>query len=264
MASGPSKMPLRYFGGKWRIAPWIIGHFPKHNCYVEPYAGGASVLIRKDEARAEVLNDVDHQVVNFWTILRTRTREFIQAVDLTPFSRSECRLAHEPTTDNLESARRFYIRAWQMRGGPRAQWLTGWRHCRGLGRYHTASHDFAKVEHLWGVAERLKRVQIENDLAERVITRYDTKDTLFYVDPPYVAATRSKWRHKAYLYEMNEREHRALAAQLRKVAGKVVVSGYDGALYRQIFRGWRVAKKESQCDHSDRSVVRTEVLWMNF
>lgn len=259
-----NKMPLRYFGGKWRLAPWIISQFPAHHCYVEPFAGGASVLIRKEEALAEVLNDVDCQVVNFWTMLRTRTAEFIQNVDLTPFSRYECRLAHEPTNDPMESARRFYVRAWQMRGGPRAQWLTGWRHCRGLGRYHTASHDFAKTEHLWGVAQRLKRVQVENDLAERVIQRYDTKDTLFYVDPPYVAATRSKWRHKAYLYEMSEQDHKSLADLLNLVKGKVVVSGYDGALYRKLYKGWRTVRKESQCDHSDRNVVRTEVLWMNF
>ena len=61
---------LRYHGGKWKIAPWIIKHFPEHDCYVEPYGGGASVLLRKRPSFLEVYNDVFGSVVNFFKVLR--------------------------------------------------------------------------------------------------------------------------------------------------------------------------------------------------
>lgn len=113
----PTRPALRYFGGKWRLAPWIISHFPEHTCYVEPFAGGASVLLRKPESKVEVLNDLDGEVVNFWRVLREQTEAFIRAVELTPFSREEASLAYQVADDPLERARRLFIRSWQQRGG---------------------------------------------------------------------------------------------------------------------------------------------------
>lgn len=123
----PTRPALRYFGGKWRLAPWIISHFPEHTCYVEPFAGGASVLLRKPESKVEVLNDLDGEVVNFWRVLREQTEAFIRAVELTPFSREEASLAYQVADDPLERARRLFIRSWQQRGGgtsrPVALWV---------------------------------------------------------------------------------------------------------------------------------------------
>ena len=97
---------LRYYGGKFRLAPWIIGHFPVHECYVEPFGGAMSVLLRKAPARYEVYNDLDREVVNLFRVLRERPEEFIRAIELTPYSRAEQLLAFEPAPeDELERAR---------------------------------------------------------------------------------------------------------------------------------------------------------------
>lgn len=260
----PVRPALRYYGGKWRIAPWIISHFPEHVCYVEPFAGGASVLLRKPVSKVEVLNDLDGEVVNFWRVLRERTDDLIRAVELTPFSREEMELAYLECSDPLERARRFFIRSWQQRGGPRAQWRSGWRHATGAGRYNIPAHDWSKTDHLWDVAARLKPVQIEHDDAIDVIERYDRPKTLFYVDPPYVADVRSRrWRKKAYKCEGEEALHVKLAGTLKEIDGCALVSGYPSPLYDEIYKGWERRETETICDSHLGSKRRREVLWMN-
>ena len=66
----PWRPALRYHGGKWRLAPWIIGHFPAHKIYCEPFCGAASVLLRKPRSRIEIINDLDSEVTNLFQILR--------------------------------------------------------------------------------------------------------------------------------------------------------------------------------------------------
>lgn len=254
---------LRYFGGKWRIAPWIISHFPEHVCYVEPFAGGASVLLRKDESKAEVLNDLDGEIVNFWRVLREQTKAFIHAIELTPFSKEEANLAYLEASEPLERARRMFIRSWQQRGGPRAQWRSGWRHTTGNGRSNSPAHDWAKTDHLWATAARLKAVHLENDPALTVIERYDRPNTLYYIDPPYLPEVRSaRWSKTAYKHEMDQKAHQDLAAALKAVSGDVVISGYASPLYENLYKGWERSERETMADSHLGAVYRTEVLWI--
>lgn len=263
VSTSATRPTLRYFGGKWRLAPWIISHFPEHVCYIEPFAGGASVLLRKKESKVEVLNDLDGEVVNFWRVLRERTDDFIRAIELTPFSKEEAHLAYDAATDPLERARRLFIRSWQMRGGPRAQWRSGWRHATGNGRSNIPAHDWAKMDHLWATAARLKTVQIENDDALTVIKRYDKPNSLYYIDPPYLQEVRSvRWSKKAYKHEMDDKAHQELAAVLRKVSGSVVVSGYASEMYEDLYKGWERSEMETMADSHLGAVRRTEVLWI--
>src|SRR5262245_58814798 len=113
MATAPRRPVLRYHGGKWRLAPWIIEHFPEHRIYVEPYGGGASVLLRKSRAFAEVYNDLDGDVVNVFRVLRDRASAaaLIRAIELTPWARDEFRLSYRPASDPVERARRTIARA---------------------------------------------------------------------------------------------------------------------------------------------------------
>lgn len=82
---------LRYHGGKWKLAPWVISQMPRHSVYVEPFGGGASVLLRKEPLGAECYNDLDGQVVNVFRCLQDpeSAEEIRRRISLTPFARQE-------------------------------------------------------------------------------------------------------------------------------------------------------------------------------
>jgi DNA adenine methylase len=257
--------PLRYHGGKWRLAEWIIAQFPPHVCYVEPFAGGASVLLQKTPARFEVMNDLNDDVITFFDMLRARPDDLIRAIRLTPYGREELRRARKakPTSDPIEKARRFYVRCWQSYGSGVGKSSTGWRYQIGAGDNTRASAigSWNNTEHLMAVAERLKWVQIEHDDALKVIERFDSSETLFYLDPPYVHSTRyHNSSDKGYSHEMTDDDHRELAALASKLQGMVIVSGYPSALYDELFTGWTCMSKGS-LDVNGKT--QTECLWLS-
>jgi DNA adenine methylase len=104
---------VRWHGGKYRLAPWVIAHFPRHRVYVEPFGGAASVLLRKPESAAEVYNDLDGGAVNLFRVMQdpAHAARLIELLRVTPFAREEYRLACEPTEEPIERARRLVIRA---------------------------------------------------------------------------------------------------------------------------------------------------------
>lgn len=253
---------LRYFGGKWRVAPWVISHFPDHTTYIEPFGGGASVLLRKTPAPFEVLNDADGDVVNFFKVLRERTSELLRAIEYTPFSRREVYEAMARTGEPMEDARRFYVRSWQTMHGAPYMGRNGWRFGRRGGSNNRAAvDDWIDTARMPAIAKRLKTVQIENDDALKVIKRFDGAGALFYCDPPYVWDVRKeRWAGNAYKHEMTDEQHRALAEVLRGIEGMVIVSGYAGSLYEDLYKGW---VKRSCTNYTARSTPKTEVLWVS-
>lgn len=266
MTPTPTRPILRYHGGKWRLAPWIISNFSPHRIYVEPFAGAASVLLQKPRVYSEVYNDADGQIVNLFRVLRNpaHARELVRLVKLTPYARDEFDESYILADDPIEQARRTLFRS--MAGfssvGATGRWKTGFRgNVTRTGT--TPAHDWksfpAAIEL---IVERLKGVVIENDDARAVINRYDTAETLFYVDPPYPYSTRHvRWAGEAYAVEMSDDDHRELANLLKMCSGQVVISGYACPLYDdELFQTWYRVERKS---HADGAVDRTEVLWMN-
>ena len=166
---------------------------------------------------------------------------------------------------NFERARRFFVRARQVRTGLAQTASSGrWAHCKLTSRAGMAgavSRWLGSVEDLPEIVQRFLRVQIENDTAIKVIQRYDSEDTLFYCDPPYPHVSRGD--SQAYAYEMTDEQHRELAAVLHNVKGKVAVSGYKCDLMDELYGDWKeIAAPEKVC-HSTKG-LRTEVLWINY
>jgi DNA adenine methylase len=260
---------LRYHGGKWKLAPWIIRHFPPHRVYVEPFGGGASVLMRKPRSYAEVYNDLWDVVTNVFRVLRDpmKAMELEKLLRLTPFSRSEFESA---TFENIsrqtdvEAARLTIFRSFAGFGSAstNGKYSTGFRSNSNRSGT-TPAHDWVNYPGLIAdYVSRLQGVVIENKDAIELIQQHDTAETLFYVDPPYPTSTRNMLRGNAvYEYDMTDRDHRRLAKVLRQVKGMVVLSGYPCDLYDlKLYRRW----KRIECDHlADGARPRIEVLWIN-
>lgn len=257
-----------WYGGKFSHLDWLLPLLPKTKHYCEPFGGSAAILFNRRPSPIETYNDIDGEVANFFRILRDQKNELIEAIGLTPFSREEFKLAISELTSELsglERARRFYIRARQVRTGlAQTASLGRWAHCRLTSRAGMAgavSRWLGAVEDLPLIAQRLLRVQIEHDNAVNVISRYDSEETLFYCDPPYPHASRGD--SNAYGYEMTDNEHRELAQVLHKVKGKVALSSYHCDLMDELYSDWRRIEGPVKVVHSVKT-PRREILWINY
>jgi DNA adenine methylase len=249
---------VRYHGGKWRLAPWIIKHFPNHRCYVEPFGGGGSVLLRKPRSYAEIYNDLDGEIVNLFRMARDAGDDLRRLIELTPFSRTEFRNSYLPSGDPLEQARLTLVRSFMGFGSNAIGKNTGFR-SNSTRSGTTPSHDWRNYPLAFGaIIERLQGVVIENNDATEVMRTHDSHETLHYVDPPYVSSTRNEGRD--YRHEMNDAQHRALADVLKALRGTVILSGYASDLYEDLYADWHRVERRTLADGA-RS--RTEVLWIN-
>lgn len=260
---------LRYHGGKWRLAPWIVQHFPDHRVYVEPFGGGASVLLRKPRSHGEVYNDLNEDVVNLFRVLRDdeQSIKLIESLHLTPFARLEWEAAYDTAECPIERARRLVVRAQMGHGSAAANpnHSTGFRANSRRNGTVPARDWCNKAPALAATVERLRGVTIECRPAAKVITSHDSAETLFYVDPPYVLETRSarasRGVRQRYQYDMSDQDHRELAAVLHQVKGMVVLSGYPCSLYDdELFANWMKVETRT---HADGAVKKTEKLWLN-
>ena len=259
-----------WYGGKFSHLDFLLPRLPndaRHFCDV--FGGSAAVLINREPAPVETYNDLDSELVNFFATLRhpEMGEQLLKEIALTPFSREELSLACTPETGlgPVERARRFYVRARQTRTGLAQTASIGrWAHCILTSRSGMAgavSRWLGSIEGLYPIIDRLMRVQIDNAPALEVVQRYDTPDTLFYLDPPYVHDARGDTH--AYHGEMSDIDHAELARLLHSIKGRAAISGYRSDLYDSIYSDWhRVDAPEKIC-HSVRK-PRQESLWMNY
>jgi len=257
-----------WYGGKYSHLSWLLPLLPAAQHYCEPYGGSAAVLLNRAPSLLETYNDLDGDLVIFFRVLRQDRARLIEQIGLTPFARQELTLAlpgpQDELLSDLERARRFYVRARQVRTGLAQTASTGrWAHCRLTSRAGMAaavSRWLGGVEGLDAIAQRLLRVQIEHGPALATIARYDSPQTLFYCDPPYVHSSRRD-RH-AYGHEMDDAAHRALAQTLHACRGLVALSGYPCRLMDECYPDWtRLLGPQQRC-HSAKT-LRQEALWVN-
>ena len=270
--------PLKWHGGKHYLADRIIKLMPVHTHYVEPYAGGLSVLFAKPEewivGHSEVVNDLNGELSNFWSVLASEelSGEIIRRLEGTPFSESTWRMAEElgrtviSQEDMVESAVQFFIRYRQSRQGLGKDFATLSRNRTRRGMNEQVSSWLSAVEGLPEAHERLKRVVVLNNDACKVIQQQDGPKTFFYLDPPYLHETRKVT--DAYQFEMTAEEHFKLLNVLLDVSGKFILSGYRSELYdahAEIGAWPRVdIEIDNKASSAKKKETKTECLWTNF
>lgn len=257
-----TRSPLIWFGGKGKTAHHIIKHFPPHKCYVEPFGGAAHVIAQKSPVECEVYNDIDESVVNFLKVASICTEQLVEVCDAIPYSRAlyEKWKREEPPKGDFDRAVRFFYlnRSGIAKGNADEGFCTntGWRHSHST---NTARAYYNAVQTIKDFANRMKNVMIDNRDFRDIIRVYDSQDTLFYVDPPYVG------REKYYAGGFSEKDHRDLAEMLNNACGKVILSYYDDPLLDELYPIWKreTFQAARQVVNGDNNTA-VEILLMNF
>ena len=271
MTKIPTRPVIRYYGGKWRLAEWVMSHFPKHRCYVEGFGGAGSVLMKKKPARVEIYNDMNKEMVNLFKVLRhpDQSAELRRLLSLTPYSRDEFYDCYERTEEPIEQARRTVVLAMQAHNPAKSlnRKSNGYRTCSS--GHHVLPRDFNEhTRALELITARLKQTIIENRPARKVCEQHDRPTTLHYLDPPYPGSTRST-NANYYTHELRGMEaHRELFEWTNDLKGMVILSGYQCQEYEDWFggAGWEKRTKSAQTGAfygGAKTAKATEALWLN-
>jgi DNA adenine methylase len=247
---------------------------PEHRIYVEPFGGGASVLMLKPRSYAEVYNDLDSEVVNVFRVLRqpAKAARLTKLLEHTPFSRKEFNAAYMKSRGPIEQARRTIVKSYMgfasnsiHNKNPRGMRTAAstWKAPTGFRSNSnrsgtTPAHDWWNYpSHIDSFAERLRGVVVENRDALEVMASHDSGETLHYVDPPYVLSTRD--RGIDYKHEFTDHQHIRLAKFLGELKGMVIVSAYWSDLYAKHYVGWQSFQRRSMTG-SRRQAIETLLL----
>ena len=270
MTNKPKRPIIRYYGGKWRLASWIISHFPKHRIYVEPYGGAGSVLLQKPRSYAEIYNELDEEVVSLFEVVRDKEKgaELKRLLKLTPYARKEFENSYIKSNDPIEQARRTIVRAFMGYGSDSVTRndKTGFRANNLCSGTFSSSDWKTYPDALKGITERMQGVVIESLPALDIIKKYDSDITLFYVDPPYLPGTcYMRLYSSTYRHTMTIDDHKLLAEVLLNLKSMVVLSGYSSELYNELFKDWTLLKNShvGQAGNNKGSKINTECLWIS-
>jgi DNA adenine methylase len=258
---------VKWHGGKRYLAKRIVELFPPHRIYLEPFGGGASVLLNKPPVDVESYNDLDLRISRLFKVLRDEGQAFVDRARLIPYSQVEFEAAAEYPEDatDLDKALCDFTRWRQSFGGKGTSWSYATTRARG-GIAGDVNAWWTAIEMLPQIIDRLKCVQILNQPAIKAIKKFDHKEALIYADPPYVHATRCVGGREVYGVEMTDEDHTKLAKALHDCKSKVILSGYPSELYDSLYGDWHIvdfdlANHAAAGRKKNRAVER---LWMNF
>jgi len=259
---------LRYHGAKFRLAKWLLPFFPPHTVYVEPFGGAAGVLLHKPREYAEVYNDLDGDIVNFFRVVRdpTQRERLIEACIMTPYAREEFDAGWLPSDDPVERARRIAVRAQMGFGSAGAtKGTTGFR-IDTRRKYGTSQALWARFpDNIAFTGDRFTGVLIENRPAIEIMRQHDDPDTLHFVDPPYMHSTRvmGAGKSRGYTMELTDADHAELLQVLLELEGKVIVCGYPSEMYRDALAGWQFHTTKARISAGRGTALRDECCWIN-
>ena len=250
---------IPYFGGKSRLAKTIINKIPEHTCYVEVFAGGASVFFAKEPSQTEVLNDLDKDLVTLYRVIKHHPEELYRQYKFSLVSRSEFyreqQVNPETLTDVQRAARYLFLQKCAFGGHITGQ--TFGMSTTGKPRFNLLTLE-STIEKAW---QRLVHVQIECKDFRDLIPRYDRPHSFFFLDPPY-------WKIPGYKHDFQEKDFVELAAILNSIDGKFLMTINDTKEVRAIFCGFFIQEATLRYSMSttaqSRAKQRTELLISNY
>jgi DNA adenine methylase len=254
---------VKWHGGKAYLAREIVPRMPAHAVYVEPFAGGLSVLLNKPRSAREVVGDLNGDLMGLDRCLQDQPEALIGRLSTTPYTPQSFTWSLEPGTndDQVTAAARFIVKHRFSRGGLGKTFAWSER-LRG-GQPGDKNAWATILKQLPRIAARLEGVEMHHADAIELIRRHDGAATLFYLDPPYLPESRTA--RKIYAHEMSSDDHAELLGAIAQVRGMVILSGYRSALYDHALASWErhEIEKPNNAGQGKTKERRTEVLWLN-
>jgi len=267
--SGDSKKlnAMNYFGGKFSFIDEIYFHFPMGFTHlVDLFAGSFVVSINYRGRCIKTANEINSEVTNFFQVLRDDTEKLLSLIEMTPCSVKEFENAWKPTDNKLESARRFYVRVRMSYLGLGCQ-----RKNKGMFlAKEQVNAAYGETVSKWNNSfETLKEVaklistqfQITNFDYLECMSKFDTKNTFFYCDPPYPKESRSSFND--YHFEFTDGQHRQLSEKLHSINGYAMISSYECDLMDELYSDWRMVRLSQKKNNMRKEEVQ-ECIWMNY
>ena len=219
---------IPWIGGKRRLAKHLLPIFPDHECYVEPFCGAAALYFLKTPAKAEVLNDINGDLVNLYRVVKCHLEEFIRQFKHALVSRQIWEWMNmtppETLTDIQRAARFFYLQKLGF-GGKVSGRTFGTATTGGVRLNLLRLEEDLSQAHL-----RLSQTTIEHLAWDKCVERYDRPHTLFYCDPPY-------WGTEGYGVGFGLEQYDRLSELARSIKGRMVISVNDIPEMRSAFNG---------------------------
>ncbi|QEW06357.1 DNA adenine methylase [Nitrincola iocasae] len=251
-----SKPIVPWIGGKRKLAKHLIPLFPEHRSYCEPFAGAAALFFLKDPSKAEVLNDLNGDIVNLYRIVKHHLEELYRQFKWTLCSRQNWeQLSNTPVetlTDVQRAARFLYLQKLAFGGKVTGQTF-------GVDASRAARFNILNIEQTLADAHyRLMNTTIEHLDWHSCMQRYDREDALFYCDPPY-------WQTEGYGIDFPFNEYEKLADQARTCKGKVIISLNDHPDIRVVMDGLNITAVDYGYSLAQKSTRKaTELIICNF
>jgi DNA adenine methylase len=227
--------PISYIGGKCRLSKQIISLFPEHKVYCEPFFGGGQVFFHKQPSPVEIVNDLDAEVASFFRVCQHHHQELVRYLRFTLASRQMFtwfRMLPPAALTDVQRAARFYFVLKNSFAGLRRNPTY---------HYHlakTPGFNPSRIPEIFdAVHKRLEKVQIECLPYQDILDKFDSTETLHYLDPPY-------WGRSLYAHNFSEADFRDMEQRLRRLKGKFVLSLNDLPEVRELFRNFEQKKIE--------------------
>jgi DNA adenine methylase len=254
------KTPITYYGGKQSMAQHILPLIPPHKQYVEPFFGGGAIFFAKEQSEAEVINDLNGEIVNFYKIVCTDFWRLNEMIQSTLHSRQQYEEAmvvykHPSMFDPVKRAWSFWILTQQGFVSK----IGSWGYDKGTNRMTRAVIN-KKLAFDQKIRFRIEHATIECNDAVQVILSRDTDETFFYVDSPYIDTNQG--HYSGYTQE----DFKTLLTTLKSVRGKFLGSHYKSDILSDFVKknNWFYLEIEKHLSASSSGKKKTEVLFANY
>lgn len=237
---------LNYLGGKSKLAPTIINLIPKHTCFVDVFGGAGWVTLAKPReiSKVEVLNDLDSSLINLFKVVKDDDKhlllkeKFNQLLISREVFEDLKSLKREEVSDVDWALRYLYLSKWAFSGRRGSD--TAFNFGYSKKRYPVPSDKIAP--HIEELYQRLKTTYIENLDYTKIFEKYDSEETLFFIDPPYIieGVNTSYYKHN-----MNKKtEHYDLKIAISNLKGKFILTLPNTDFYQGLYKEFSIETQD--------------------